>query len=304
MLSPFLRFLTALTVALAPALAPAAGLLEIPAPDSSQSGIGLISGWHCSGARIEISIDLGPPILVSAHTPRDDTAPVCGRSDTGFAMLFNWNILQATVCCDNPGLPMFHRVTAFADGVEFADVKFRTTNFRSEYLTGASGIYVLRNFPYPGHSTQVAWDQDKQNFTIFNYGGYHSGTPQPGVVGGSGTYFGAVNIQAGSKCANDPTPSTAQTRYGKFIVKADNGQLQFRAEYADGGICQSPVVSVSPVRPLVDGHTKAQFSAEDLGSCPEFGGGALLVTVNGKNLDAITLSACKPASLSAASSSR
>lgn len=303
MLSRFLRFLTTLTVVLAPAFAPAAGLLEIPAPNSSQSGIGLISGWHCSAARIEISIDLGPPILVSSHTPRDDTAPVCGRSDTGFAMIFNWNILRATICCEI-GVPAFHRVTAFADGVEFADVKFQTTNFRSEYLTGASGIYLLRNFPYPGNNTQVAWDQDKQNFTIINNEGYYGTTPPPGVVGGSGTYFGAVNIEAGNKCANDPTPSTAQTRYGKFIVKADNGQLQFRAEYVDGGICQSPVVPVSPDRPLVDGRAKAQFSAADLGSCPEFGGGALQVTVNGKNLDASSLGGCKPASLSAASSAR
>ena len=303
MLSRFLRVLTAMTVVLAPAFACAAGLLEIPAPNSSQSGIGLISGWHCSGARIEISFDLGPPILVSSHTPRDDTAPVCGRSDTGFAMLFNWNILQATICCEI-GVPLFHRVTAFADGVQFADVKFQTTSFRTEYLTGASGIYLLRNFPYPGNNTQVAWDQDKQNFTIVSNEGYYGSTPPPGVVGGSGTYFGAVNIEAGNRCANDPRSSAAQTRYGKFIVKADNGQLQLRAEYADGGICQSPVVPVSPDRPLVDGRTKAQFSAADLGSCPEFGGAALLVTVNGKNLDASSLGGCRPASLSAASPSR
>ena len=68
-----IRALAALLVALFPVLACAEGLLEIPSPRSYQSGIGLISGWHCSAARIEISIDLGPPILVSSHTPREDT---------------------------------------------------------------------------------------------------------------------------------------------------------------------------------------------------------------------------------------
>ena len=75
-------------LALAPALACAQGRLELPEVSSFQSGIGQISGWHCNAQRIEISIDLGPPILVSSHTPREDTAAICGRSDTGFAMDF------------------------------------------------------------------------------------------------------------------------------------------------------------------------------------------------------------------------
>ena len=51
------------------------GTLEVPAPDSTQSGIGAISGWHCSAGRIEISIDGGPLMLAGSHTARNDTGP-------------------------------------------------------------------------------------------------------------------------------------------------------------------------------------------------------------------------------------
>lgn len=295
-----LRAFAAASAALVPLLAAAAGLLEVPAQGSSQSGIGVISGWHCSGARIEVSIDLGPPVLVSSHTPREDTASTCGRSDTGFAMPFNWNILQPTFCCEI-GYPTSHRVTAFADGVQFADVTFQTGGFWTEFLTGKSGTYLLRNFPHGENHVSLTWDEASQNFVITRGSQQFRVKDQTSELGGSGTYFGAVNITAGSSCPSDPTPSVAQTRYGKFIVTTTNGQMQLRAEYADGGICQLPVIPVSPERPLMDGRVKATFNAADVRACPEFGGGALEVTANGKNLDARTLSACKPAKLSAAS---
>lgn len=55
---------------------------------------------------------------------------------------------------------------------------------------------------------------------------------------------------------------------------------------------------------LIPSLAFAQTGAAELDSCPEFGGGGLLLTANGKNLDATTLSACRPAGLSAASAAR
>lgn len=58
----------------------AQGFLEIPGPNSTQTGISVISGWHCTANRIEIVIDGGAPLLAGSHTSREDTLGVCGRA--------------------------------------------------------------------------------------------------------------------------------------------------------------------------------------------------------------------------------
>src|SRR5512137_3145389 len=85
----------------------AQGVLEVPAPNSTQAGIGIVSGWHCSAERIEIVIDQGAPLLAGSHTDREDTLTVCGRIDTGFSLLWNWNLLPI----DCSGC-RFHRIVA------------------------------------------------------------------------------------------------------------------------------------------------------------------------------------------------
>lgn len=299
MLFPSLRSLAALVVALIPVLACAQGVLEIPAPNSYQSGIGLISGWHCSAARIEISIDLGPPILVSSHTPREDTAAGCGRSDTGFAMTFNWNILRATGCCDI-GEVNYHRVIAFADGMPFADTRFFTTKFgfSAEYLTGKSGTYVLRNFPDPGMAAWITWDQDRQNFAIVKSDNY-SQLGYPGF-NGFGSYVGAVKTSGVNICTTPFTQNTPRVRYGTFVVETSSTQLQLRAEYADGGSCQLPAVPLRPERPLTDGAVRARYGPADLATCPELGTSGLDISANGKVLDAVSIASCSQVTITGA----
>src|SRR5438105_168273 len=94
----------------------ATGTLENPPVGSSQSGIGLISGWHCNALRIDVEVDGG--VLRSAAgygTARADTATACGgRTSTGFGLLINYNSL-------GPGM---HTVRALADGTEFASATF------------------------------------------------------------------------------------------------------------------------------------------------------------------------------------
>jgi hypothetical protein len=102
----------------------AQGVLEIPAPNSTQTGIGTVSGWHCNANRIEIVIDGGAPLLAGSHTDRGDTLSVCGRIDTGFSLLWNWNLLP-TDCFGC----RYHRVVALADGVPFASTQFQAENF-------------------------------------------------------------------------------------------------------------------------------------------------------------------------------
>ena len=91
--------------------------LENPQPGSFQSGVGVISGWACDAQTIEVSFDGGPRLKAGVGTIREDTRGVCGDTDNGFGLLYNWNLLG-----DGP-----HTVTAYADGVEFARVTVTVT---------------------------------------------------------------------------------------------------------------------------------------------------------------------------------
>ncbi|HEV8713426.1 MAG TPA: hypothetical protein VGX03_11420 [Candidatus Binatia bacterium] len=134
--------------------------LENPASGSFQSGIGVISGWKCTANAITVSFDDGPEIQVAYGTSRADTQSVCGKANTGFGLLLNWNLLG-----DGP-----HTVSAKADGVEFASATFTVTTLGQEFLTGASGSSLLSNFPQAGKNVTVQWQESLQNFAITRLG--------------------------------------------------------------------------------------------------------------------------------------
>ena len=67
--------------------------MENPASASFQSGIGLLSGWVCDAAVVELEINDGPRLAAAYGTDRADTASVCGDTNNGFGLLFNWNLL-------------------------------------------------------------------------------------------------------------------------------------------------------------------------------------------------------------------
>ena len=84
----------------------ALGNLENPQP-RVEARSAAITGWHCTSRSIEVRVDGVSLGLAGAGTSRDDTLPVCGHSDTGFSLLFNYNLLQGGT----------HKVDAYADGV-------------------------------------------------------------------------------------------------------------------------------------------------------------------------------------------
>ena len=129
--------------------------LENPAPNSFQSGIAAISGWACDAQTITIELN-GVPYRAGYPTTRPDTQGVCGDSDNGFSLLWNWNNL-------GPGT---HTVRALIDGVEFADTTVRVTTFGEQVLRGVSGTFPLSDFPHAGDTTQVQWAESLQNFVI------------------------------------------------------------------------------------------------------------------------------------------
>lgn len=135
------------------------GHLENPGPESFQSGIGIISGWVCEADEVEIVIN-GQAQPVAYGTPRGDTQKVCGDTDNGFGLLFNWNNLGDGT----------HTAVAFADGQEFARATFTVTTLGTEFLRGAAGGWMLDDFPNPGQSVEIQWSESLQNFVITGTG--------------------------------------------------------------------------------------------------------------------------------------
>ncbi|MEW6271905.1 MAG: M12 family metallo-peptidase [Thermodesulfobacteriota bacterium] len=137
----------------APAAA-ALGVLENPAPLSFQSGIGVISGWVCSAGQVTLSIDGAAPVPAAYGTSRLDTVSVCGDANNGYGRLVNWNLLGDGT----------HTMTAFADSMAFGEATFTVTTMGSDFVSGASGRYVLPGFV--GRDVTVEWQEGQQNFVI------------------------------------------------------------------------------------------------------------------------------------------
>ena len=129
--------------------------LENPQPHSLQSGVGVLSGWACHAHAIVIELD-GTPLQAGYGTTREDTRRVCGDTDNGFSLLWNWNNL-------GPGT---HTVRALLDGQEFANTTVRVTTFGEPFLRGVSGTFPLSDFPHSGDTTRIRWEEALQNFVI------------------------------------------------------------------------------------------------------------------------------------------
>ena len=165
--------------------------LENPAPDSAQSGIGVISGWACDANQIEIEFDndSATRLRASYGTLRADTQGQCGDTDTGFGLLFNWNLLGDGA----------HTVRASADGVEFASVAVLVTTLEEEFRRGVSGEFPIADFPTPGDTRTLRWQEAQQNFVITD------GSP----AGSSGGTSGDA-----TKLLENPQPGSAQSGIG------------------------------------------------------------------------------------------
>ena len=156
--------------------------LENPVPGSSQSGIGLISGWICQATRVDIDIDGRATFQAAYGTGREDTQTQCGDTNNGFGLLFNWNLLTDGM----------HRVRVLADGVEVANSTFTVTTLGlGQFAVGLSGMVTITDFPQMGRSTQLQWQESLQNFSIVNPSGNSS--PQL-AVSQNNLDFGSVII--------------------------------------------------------------------------------------------------------------
>lgn len=140
-----------------PIAAMANGNLENPQPGTIQSGISIISGWHCTANEITVLVDGVELGGTGVGSVRKDTVPVCGHDRTGFALLYNYNIPQ----------PGEHTIEVFADGTLIEERTFRTVRSGGvPFLEGVASSIEAIDFPVANQMTRLQWSQAKQSFEV------------------------------------------------------------------------------------------------------------------------------------------
>ena len=140
-----------------PAAGSAQSALENPPNGGKVSGISIISGWKCTAGVITFTIDNGPPGRLLHGVSRNDTATACSNDgENGFIAEWNWGVT-------GPGQ---HTIRVYDDDVQFAEATFSVATFGTEFLRGASGTYLVPNFPKTGDEAIIEWEENLQNFVI------------------------------------------------------------------------------------------------------------------------------------------
>lgn len=133
------------------------GVLGTPVEGTIVSGVGVISGYHCASKNIEVFIDGASIGKAGAGTRLLGTQGVCGRTDTGFSLLYNFNNLangQHTVSVNADD--------AFLESHTFYSVQSGGT----PWLSGASKTVAVADFPTPNQTATLEWVQSVQNFVV------------------------------------------------------------------------------------------------------------------------------------------
>ena len=172
------------------------GILENPGSNSFQSGIGVLSGWVCDADTVELELN-GVVHEAAYGTERLDTEPVCGDSDNGFGLLFNWNLLG-----DGE-----HEVVAFVDGIELDRATVTVTTLGAEFLRDVAGSCPVEDFPLVGETVPLIWQQNNQNFVLAE-GSRPSGENRSGTAGvehlenpGPNSFQSGIGVLSGWVCA-------------------------------------------------------------------------------------------------------
>ena len=107
---------------------------------------------------VEVSFDNGPrDNRVPLGAGRGDLLAICGRTDVGFGLLFNYNLLG----------PGNHTIQLFVNGQQVgSSVSFTVTVPAGEFIRGASKTVEVPDFPSPGKTTTLEWQESTQNFAI------------------------------------------------------------------------------------------------------------------------------------------
>lgn len=140
----------------------AIGVLEIPPGGSTQSGQGLVAGWWCDAERIEGQFDANARFQIPYGSDRDDTMGACGDDDNGFVSQVPYSELP-----DGEHTLQVFAIAADDTETKIGEVTFTVVRFNGDnFLTDASGMFILNGFPDPDNDVKVMWDEASQNFVI------------------------------------------------------------------------------------------------------------------------------------------
>lgn len=173
-------------IALLPIIASAQGAIENPTANSTESGVGIISGWHCKATKVDASIDGKPVGSVFVGSERSDTKSICGKTATGYSLLINFNNLTEGS----------HNIKMYADGVVFGGFSFNTVKSGGvDYLQGVSKEVTMSDFPKSGQTATLKWVESKQNFIITKISGSAVVAPPatPAAIGVE-KFYGLVTL--------------------------------------------------------------------------------------------------------------
>ncbi|MGD9945192.1 MAG: hypothetical protein AB7L76_10550 [Burkholderiaceae bacterium] len=202
---------------------PPPGFLENPVEGSVESGIGLVSGWHCTAKQIRVTIDGTDLGTSGVGSIRNDTAAICGHPNTGFSLLYNYNKLS-------PGL---HTISVYADGALLETRQFYAVRSGGvPYLEGANREVEVADFPQAGTSTTLRWSQAKQSFVVVG-SELDDLTPVANSLHGR-TFFGNIFYPGGSS-AMDATDFSFEVASGSFALVREahtQGTCVFRGDYS------------------------------------------------------------------------
>ena len=149
-----------------------AATLDIPAPQTTLSGIGVISGWKCEAGELTIRFNDGPSLPLLHGAERKDVldAGACPHANVGFVSIMNWGNLGDG----------YHTAVVYDDGVEFARSRFRVVMPREAFTSAhVSGTCVSEDFPEPGDESLFAWNRATQHMELVEVREWYDDTTAP-----------------------------------------------------------------------------------------------------------------------------
>ena len=157
-MAPFLQtlFLCALVAGM-PSGAEAA-TLDVPAAQSTLSGIGVIHGWKCTAGRLTVRFGGRPPLPLLHGAARKDVfdAGACHHINSGFVSIMNWGELGDGV----------HTAVVYDDGVEFARHTCRVVTTGWAFHRGPARECLVDDFPDLGQQAEFVWDRQTQHMEL------------------------------------------------------------------------------------------------------------------------------------------
>ena len=228
-----------------------AAMLGVPTPNTTVSGIGVISGWKCdANGPLTVRFNGDTPIPLVYGSERADTRSVCGDTNNGFVAIWNWGNLG-----DGQ-----HTAVVYDNGREFARSTFRVVTTGEEFLRGATGTCEIPGFPAPGETARFKWNQSTQHLELDAVSG---DTPVP-LAQGKLYWMVTYDIQRSNLDGSQvETLVAGQDEPANLVVDPTRGKLYWTAYRGSQDTIQWANLDGSQVETLIIGQGELASLALD-----------------------------------------